>query len=76
MDNDNKIQSRKKFIGLSISAVALVTAFKFFIPKKKKKPGTVKMLSQNGELVEVDLASLPSAKKKITNKELQNWIKK
>ncbi len=75
MENDNKLQSRKKFIGLSISAAALLTTFKFFIPKKKKKSSTVKMLTQDGKLVEVDIAALPSKKKKITNKEMQNWIK-
>ena len=75
MDNDNKIQSRKKFIGIGISAAALVTTFKFFTPKKKNKPNTVKMLTQDGKLVEVDIAALPPKKKKITNKEMQNWIK-
>lgn len=75
MDNKNKIQSRKKFIGASISAAALFTAFKFWAPKKKKETKTVKMLTQDGKLVEVDIAALPSKKKKITNKELQNWIK-
>ena len=75
MDNDNKLQSRKKFIGLSISGAALFTAFRFFIPGKKKKPGTVKMLTQDGKLVEVDIAALSSKKKKITNKEMQTWVK-
>ena len=76
MDNDNKIQTRKKFIGLGISAAALFTAFKFWTPKKKKENQTVKMLTQDGKLVEVDMAALSPKKKKITNKELQNWIKK
>ena len=75
MDNDNKIQSRKKFIGLSISAAALLTTFKFFTSRKKNKTNTLKMLTQDGKLVEVDIAALPSKKKKITNKEMQNWIK-
>ncbi|KAA9041091.1 hypothetical protein FW778_03355 [Ginsengibacter hankyongi] len=76
MDTDNKIQSRKKFIGLGISAAALFTAFKFWVPKRKKETKTVKMLTQDGKLVEVDIAALSPKKKKITNKELQNWIKK
>ncbi len=76
MDIDNKMQSRKKFIGIGISTAALFTAFRFFIPgKKTKKSGTVKMLTQDGKLVEVDIASLPRKKKKITNKEMQTWIK-
>ncbi len=76
MDSENKIQSRKKFITLSISAAALLASFKFISFKKKKKTNTVKMLGQDGKLVEVDVAALPAKKKKITNKELQNWIKK
>ncbi len=76
MNNDTKLQSRKKFIGVGISAAALFTAFKFFIPKKKEKSETVKMLTQDGKLVEIDITALPSKKKKITNKELQTWIKK
>jgi len=77
MDIDNKMQSRKKFIGISLSAAALLTAFRFFMPgKKTKKSSTVKMLTQDGKLVEVDISALPSKKKKITNKEMQTWIKK
>jgi hypothetical protein len=76
MDNDNKMHSRKKFIGLTFSAAALLTTFRFFSLRKKKKPTTVKMLTQDGKLVEVDIAALPSKKKKITNKELQDWVKK
>ncbi|MEP7232506.1 MAG: hypothetical protein ABI691_19750 [Ginsengibacter sp.] len=76
MNKDDKLQSRKKFIGVGISTAALFTAFRFFVPKKKKTTNTIKMLSQNGELVEVDIAALPAGKKKITNNELKNWIKK
>ena len=76
MNNDNRLQSRKKFIGVGISTAALFTAFRFFLPEKKKKTNTVKMLSETGELVEVDIAALSAGKKKITNQELRNWIKK
>ena len=79
MNTNNKLQSRKKFIGLSVSAAAFFATFKFLIPGKtvdKKPTKTVKMLSQDGKLVEVDIAALPTAKKKITNKEMQDWIKK
>lgn len=76
MHKENKIHSRKKFIAVSISAVALLSAFKFWVPRKKKRGRTVKMLTQDGELVEVDIAALPSEKQKITNKELRGWINK
>jgi hypothetical protein len=32
------------------------------------------MLTREGKLVEVEIAALLPKKKKITNKELQNWI--
>src|SRR5256885_7718827 len=36
MDNDNKIQSRKKFIGAGLTAAALFTSFKFLTSSKKR----------------------------------------
>ena len=77
MDNDLKTPSRKQFIKLGLSAAALFTALKFWAPKKKaKSSATVKMLTRDGALVEVPVSALPAKKKKITNKEMQNWIKK
>ena len=75
MTTENKNQNRRKFIVWGVVSAALLTAAKFILPSKKK-PETVKMLTQDGKLVEVDIAVLPSKKKKITNGELQNWIKK
>ncbi len=75
MTTENKNQSRRKFITWGVASAALFTAVKFILPSKKKRE-TVKMLTQDGKLVEVDMASLPPQKKKITNDELQNWIKK
>ena len=72
---ENKKQSRRKFLTWSVATAAVFTAVKYILPSKKKTE-TVKMLTQDGKLVEIDIAALPSAKKKITNKELQNWIKK
>ena len=77
MDNDNKIQTRKRFIGLGITTAALLTAFRFFIPEKKKKTETVKMLTQDGKLVEVDTEKLFCGKrKKISDEQLKNWVNK
>jgi hypothetical protein len=36
----------------------------------------VKMLTQDGSLVEIDKKLLASSGKKISNEELQQWIKK
>ena len=75
MDNDNKIQTRKKFIFLGISAAALFTVFRFFIPRKKKKAETIKMLTQDGKLMEIDKDMIPGSKRKITDPELKAWVK-
>ncbi len=77
MQESEKSQSRKKFLLWSAAALSSVSVLRFFkAPKKKKNTETVKMLTQDGKLVEVAISALPSKKKKITNKELQNWIKK
>lgn len=75
MTTENKYQSRLKFISWGIASAAVLAAFKFIKPAAKQKE-TVKMLTQEGKLVEVDIASLSADKKKITDIELQNWIKK
>ncbi|MCX6189105.1 MAG: hypothetical protein NTW54_05805 [Bacteroidetes bacterium] len=83
MDHDNKVQTRKKFIGVGITAAAMLTAFRFFLPEKKQETGTVKMLTQDGKLVEVDTKKLQEIEKllcvkskKVSNDQLQNWVYK
>ena len=76
MDQNIKTSSRKKFLIWGASILSSVTILKFISVDKKKKSETVKMLTQDGKLVEVEVSALPSKKKKITNKELQNWIGK
>jgi hypothetical protein len=74
MTAENKNQNRRKFIGWGLASAAVFSAVKFMMPSRKKQ--TVKMLTQEGKLVEIDIAVLPSKKKMVTNKELQNWIRK
>lgn len=77
MTNENKKQSRRRFIGWGIASTAFFSAVKFILPSRKKEvKETVKMLTQDGKLVEIDMAVLPSKRKKISDKELQNWIRK
>ena len=77
MQESEKLPSRKKFILWSAAAISSVSVLKFFKGgPKKEKTETVKMLTRDGKLVEVNISALPPKKKKITNKELQNWIKK
>lgn len=79
--------SRKKFV-LSVgvlsvfAAIAAATGFPFLNkknviackPESNKK--TIKMLTQDGRLVEIDESLITANRKKISNNELQNWIKK
>ena len=75
MTSENKNQSRRKFISWGVASAAVLAAFKFIKPAAKKAE-TVKMLTQEGKLVEVDIAALSASRKKISDTELQNWIKK
>lgn len=68
--------SRKKFLLWSATILSSATVFKFIKVPKKKKSDTVKMLTEDGKLVEIDKKLLVSPGKKITDKELQQWVKK
>ena len=76
MDQQLKTPSRKRFLLWGTVLLSSLAALKFMPGSEKKKKETVKMLAQDGTLVEVNVASLPPKKKRITNKELQNWITK
>lgn len=74
--------TRKKFLLWGAALVSFVTVFKIFKGSKKTNAtssdagnGRVKMLTQDGKLVEIDKEMLASGGKKITNEELQQWIK-
>jgi len=79
--------SRRKFVwGLGVFSLfaAIGSAAKFpfsgirkvSAPKPVCKNTTVKMLTQDGRIVEIDATLIASNSKKISNTELQNWIKK
>ncbi|HEK19013.1 hypothetical protein DIU31_027735 [Mucilaginibacter rubeus] len=82
-----KTTSRRKFLWLfsilSVFTAAASSGRLRFPGKKLSGPGkpddkkrTVKMLTQDGRLVEVDESLLTANRKKVTNTELQQWIKK
>ncbi len=75
MERKQNPNSRRKFFLWGLGIVSSVTALKFILPKKKE-PTTVKMLTQDGQLVEIDKKLLVSSGKKISDKELQKWVKK
>lgn len=68
--------SRKKFLMWSAALFSTFTISRFIKVPKKKKSQTVKMLTQEGKLVEIDRKFIASPGKRITNLELQHWVKK
>ena len=67
-------ESRKKFLFSGLSLAAVTVFFKWGTQPEKKK--TVKFLSQEGKLVEIDVDKLPTSKIAATKDDIQNWIKK
>lgn len=78
MQMSQKNPSRKKFLLWSAITISSATVFKFLSGSKKKNLSTetVKMLTQDGKLVEINKELLASSKKKISSGELQQWIKR
>ena len=75
--------TRKKFLLWSAAIFSSLAVLKFFTGSKKsnisadgKNTGTVKMLTQDGRLVEIDKNLLATSGKKVTDEELQKWINK
>jgi hypothetical protein len=75
MEQKPNTSTRRKFFLWGLGIISSVTALKLVLPKKKKST-TVKMLTQDGRLVEIDKKLLVSSGKKISDKELQKWVKK
>ena len=75
MEQNQNQSTRKKFVVWGLTILASATAHRFIIPGKKMK-GTVKMLTQDGKLVEVDETLLRGSKRKITDQELKSFVKK
>jgi hypothetical protein len=80
MDKNQQVPSRKKFLQWGAALISSLTVLKFISGNKNKTDEpvneTVKMLTQDGRLVEVDKKLLAASGKKITDKELQKWVKK
>lgn len=88
MNTDNntakEISTRRKLLA-GIGALSLFPLVKLgFLTKKKEVISCapdqanqkIKMLSQDGTLVEVDLSKISGSKQKATKEDLQNWVKK
>ena len=76
--------NRLKLI-LGLGVLSLLPLLKFSLFSKKSKAiscspaaqeGTVRMLTQDGKLVDVEVSKLGSARQKVSDKELLAWVKK
>jgi hypothetical protein len=79
MDNNKKDVSRQKFLFWGISIASVFTIPCFFRSSKNKKQAatkTVKMLTQDGKLVEVNISCITGKGEKIKNENIHTWIKK
>jgi hypothetical protein len=77
IQSGNKPVSRKKFVAWTASILSGVTALAFFARSTpQKQTRTVKMLSQDGKLVEVEVSKLPSKRKKIKDDDIRAWIQR
>jgi hypothetical protein len=84
MQQPDKIASRKKFLVWGTAVLTSLTVFKLFTGSKKTTRSnneegkeTVKMLSQDGTLVEIEVEKFFCGKrKKISDEQLKNWINK
>ena len=70
--DDKKISARRKSLKWIFGSLAGLSFAGFLGFSKKRK--TVKMLSQDGKLVEIPLDKLPAKKRKAEKKEIQTWI--
>jgi hypothetical protein len=68
-------KSRKSFLLWATAILGSFTALKMFRPKPKPKQEKIVMLTEDGKLVEIDSNLLRSGSRKVTNPELQAWVK-
>ena len=70
------MKERRKILYWIAGALSAVTLFKFIPKKQKQEPKLVKMLTEDGQLVEVDMNHLSGTKTKIKPDEIHTWVKR
>jgi hypothetical protein len=78
MDNSQSKQSRRGFVGWTLGTLGLFGILKFLPGNNKKEAPvkTIKMLGQDGKLVEIDASLIHRKKTKISEEEVLTWVKK
>jgi hypothetical protein len=72
--SENK-NTRRKALYWVAGALSVMMFWKY-VPKKQKKAQTVKMLAEDGKLVEVDLKYLQGQRTKLKPDEFHSWVKR
>ena len=75
MSNSNN-NSRRKFLSLALTGSAALAAGKVVAKEPTNNGETVKMLTPDGQLVEIDKSVLDqvSDRKKVNNKDIFKWV--
>jgi hypothetical protein len=78
MQQEESKIARRRFVGLLgiFSIAGIAGAGGKALSKVKPTPKTVKMLTEDGKLVEVEVNALNGKRKRISDEELKTWIKK
>jgi hypothetical protein len=75
MLTERKSPDRRKLLIWSAALLSGLSLFRWRMPKEKQTE-TVKMLTRDGKLVEIDKTLLQGKKVKINDKELLSWVNK
>ena len=77
MEQQQKTPTRKKFLLWGAALLSSLTVLKFIPGSKQEKKETVKTLTRDGKLVEVDADKIYCGKrKKISDDQLKSWVRK
>ena len=78
MEQEKKNISRKNFFAWTagIFSLVMVPSFVKFSGRKTRPAKKVKMLTEDGRLVEIDAVHIPSKKRKVKIADIHNWIKR
>jgi hypothetical protein len=82
MENENKPSSRKKFLSWGLGITAVLAIPSFLRPSKKRQKEVicgerqVKMLTQDGQLVWIDVTDIPEKRTKVETKDIHGWASK
>lgn len=75
MKKEQSLLSRKRFLLWSSGLASVFAASRLFtLFGRTPKPKTVKMLSQEGQLVEVDISRIAPGHRKIKDDEIHTWV--